>query len=75
MKPNGIVMGEAILAEWRDAQKEKRAPSTSNALALFTKSPNAKRLTPEQTHELFNFVFKETCKITGWKSKFKPSPN
>jgi hypothetical protein len=68
-------MADAILAEWRAAQKEQRHLSPTNAIALFTKSPNAKRLTPEQTHELFDIVFKEACKIGGWESEFKPNPN
>jgi hypothetical protein len=50
-------------------------PSSTNAIALFTKSPNAKRLTPEQTQDLFAIVFNEVCKIGGWESEFKPNPN
>jgi hypothetical protein len=74
-QPNGIVMANCFTAEWQNAEAEKRTPTTSNVMALWNKTPNAKRLTPKQTNELFNIVLEAVLEVTGATAAVRPNPN
>lgn len=75
LRPNGIVMSDCFTAEWKNALAEQRAPATSNVMALWAKTPNAQRLTPQQTEELFNFVLEAVLEVTGATAEVRPNPN
>jgi hypothetical protein len=66
---NACAMIEAIKAEWLTAAKEKRNPSTSNALAIFRKSMNP-RLNEKQIIELFELVFECYLEVTGARTEY-----
>jgi hypothetical protein len=74
-RPNGMVMGDCFAAELKNAKTERRAPTTSNVMASWNKTPNAKHLTPQQTEELLNFVLKAVLEITGATAVAWPNPN
>jgi hypothetical protein len=75
VRPNGIVIGDCFIDEWKNALAERRAPATSNVMALWNKTPNAKRLTPRQTEKVFNFVLEAILEITGATAEVWPNPN
>jgi hypothetical protein len=75
LRPNGIVMGDCFMAEWKDAQAENRAPATSNVMALWNRTPNARHLTPQQTEDVLNFVMEAVLEVTGATAEVWPNPN
>jgi hypothetical protein len=61
---NAIAMIDAIMAEERAADRQKRPPRSSNAIKLFRQRTAAK-LSEAQIGELFEIVFAEYCKVSG----------
>jgi hypothetical protein len=75
LRPNGIVMANCFAAELKRAETEKRTPATSNVMALWNKTPNAKRLTPQETDEVFNVVLEAILGVTGATAEVRPNTN
>jgi hypothetical protein len=75
LQPNGIVMADCFMSEWKTAGIEKRNPKTSNVMALWNQTANAKRLTPEQTEQVFNCVLEACLDVTSGTAEIVPNPN